>query len=211
LASAERTIEDRLREEYFDLLPDIRRVAEQLDAEIRCHLLQVSKGLDRHERLVIRSRIKDYESALQKLRGDREGATFLRDRPELYSLTSLNDLAGVRVLAFPRSRLNEIDLILRNAYGWGPDPFKEESAGLGFKYCGYHDASATVKAEYQIVSVLTGLFWDVEHSVMYKPHQRLGFVSEHLGMNQRTSEVFQALQAFEEEFEAALRKSQGTQ
>jgi ppGpp synthetase/RelA/SpoT-type nucleotidyltranferase len=129
LASAERTIEDRLREEYFDLLPDIRRVAEQLDAEIRCHLLQVSKGLDRHERLVIRSRIKDYESALQKLRGDREGATFLRDRPELYSLTSLNDLAGVRVLAFPRSRLNEIDLILRNVYGWGPDPFKEERQG----------------------------------------------------------------------------------
>jgi hypothetical protein len=29
----ERTPEDRLREEYFDLLPEIRRVAEHLEAE----------------------------------------------------------------------------------------------------------------------------------------------------------------------------------
>jgi len=211
LASTERTIEDRLREEYFDLLPDIRRVTEQLDAEIRYHLLPVSKGLDRHERLVITSRIKECESALQKLRGDREGATFDPDRAELYSLTSLKDLAGVRVLAFPRARLSEIDLILRKAYdGWEPDPFKEESAGLAFKYWGYRDSSARVKGEYQIVSVLTGLFWNVEHSVMYKPHAQLAFVSGHLGMKQRTSEVLQALHAFEEQFEVVLRKAQST-
>jgi hypothetical protein len=30
-----RTIEDRLRKEYFELLPDICRVAEQLEAEVR--------------------------------------------------------------------------------------------------------------------------------------------------------------------------------
>jgi ppGpp synthetase/RelA/SpoT-type nucleotidyltranferase len=210
LASAERTIEDRLREEYFDLLPDIRRVAEQLDAEIRFYLLPVSKGLDRHERLVITSRIKDCESALQKLRGDREGATFDPDRPEQYSLTSLNDLAGARVLAFPRARLSEIDSILRRVYGWDADPFKGDSAGLAFKYCGYCDASARVKGEYQIVSVLTGLFWNIEHSVMYKPHPQLAFVSGHLGMKQRTTEVLQALHAFEEQFEVVLRKAQST-
>jgi ppGpp synthetase/RelA/SpoT-type nucleotidyltranferase len=208
LASSERTIEDRLREEYFDLLPEIRRVAEQLDAEIRCHLLPISKGLHRHERLVITSRIKDCESALQKLRGPREGATFDRERPEQYSLTSLNDLAGVRVLAFPRARLSEIDLILRKANGWGADPFKGDGAGLAFKYCGYCDSGARVKGEYQIVSVLTGLFWNVEHSVMYKPHPQLAFVSDHREMRQRTAEVLQALQAFEEQFEAALRTAE---
>src|SRR5438876_9899157 len=35
LAEIDRTIEDRLREEYFVLLPEIRRVTEQLEAEAR--------------------------------------------------------------------------------------------------------------------------------------------------------------------------------
>jgi len=30
-----RTVDDKLREEYFDLLPKIRRVKEQLEAEVR--------------------------------------------------------------------------------------------------------------------------------------------------------------------------------
>lgn len=30
-----RTIEDRLREEYFQLVPDIRRVAENVETEVR--------------------------------------------------------------------------------------------------------------------------------------------------------------------------------
>jgi ppGpp synthetase/RelA/SpoT-type nucleotidyltranferase len=159
--------------------------------------------------LVITSRIKDCESALQKLRGDREGATFDPDRPEQYSLTSLKDLAGVRVLAFPRARLSEIDLVLRKAYGWDPDPFKD-SAALAFKYCGYCGASARVKGEYQILSVLTGLFWNVEHSVMYKPHPQLAFVSDHFGMKRQTAEVLRALHAFEEQFELVLREAQST-
>jgi hypothetical protein len=32
---ADRTIEDRLREEYFELLPEIGRVRQQLESEIR--------------------------------------------------------------------------------------------------------------------------------------------------------------------------------
>ena len=84
-----------MREEYFDLLPDIRRVGQQLEAEIRYHLLPVTKGLNKYERVVVTSRVKDCESALQKLPGKQEGATFDHDRPERYSLASLNDLAGV--------------------------------------------------------------------------------------------------------------------
>jgi len=106
----ERTIEDRLREEYFELLPDIRRVAEHLEAEVKYYLLPISRQLDMFERLVVTSRIKECESALEALRRRQEGATFDRDRPELYTLSSLNDLAGVRVLAFPRTRLARLTL-----------------------------------------------------------------------------------------------------
>ena len=133
LANAERTIEDRMHEEYFDLLPEIRRVGQHLEAEIRYHL-PVSKRLNKYERQVITSRVKDCESALQKPRGKQEGATFDHDHPERYSLASLNDLAGVRVLAFPSQRLTEIDRVLRKIFRWKPDPVIEAGEMLAFKY-----------------------------------------------------------------------------
>ena len=101
----QRTIEDRLREEYSLLLPDIRRVTEQLEVEVKYCVLPILRTLNKYEHLVVKSRIKECESAIDSLRrrrGRQESATFDRDRPTLYTLTELNDLAGVRVLAFPR-------------------------------------------------------------------------------------------------------------
>ena len=46
MAEAERTGEDRLREECFTLLPEIRRVADRLEAETRYHMLPISVGMD---------------------------------------------------------------------------------------------------------------------------------------------------------------------
>jgi hypothetical protein len=205
LARAKRTVEDRLREEYFGLLPDIRRVVAQLDAEVRYHLLPISNTLRIYERLVITSRIKDCESAIRKLRGDREG----RPWTEQHTLTSLNDLAGVRVLAFPSKRITEIDGLLREVFAhWHPDPFKDHVPGLAFKYFGNCDASSKVKGEYQILSMLTGHFWEIEHSAMCKPDPKLRGVARHLGMAQRRTEVLQALNAFEEQFEALLANAQ---
>jgi len=45
----ERTVEDRLREEHFDLLPDVRRVVEELESEVRHFLLPIYLKLDRFE------------------------------------------------------------------------------------------------------------------------------------------------------------------
>ena len=85
--TAGRTVEDRLREEYFDLLPDARRVREELEAEVRHALLPISSRLDKYERrLVVTSRIKDCESALEALRRRQEGATFDPDRVQSYTL-----------------------------------------------------------------------------------------------------------------------------
>ncbi len=169
----ERTIEDRFREEYFDLLPEIRRVAEHLEAEVRYRVLPVSDRLDRFEKLVVSSRVKDCESAVDSLRrrGHRqEGATFDRDRAGEYTLSSLKDLAGVRVLAFPSRRRAEIDAALRAVFpSWTSDPFDEVGGKLAFKYWGYCPPSRIIRGEYQILSVLTGLFWEIEHSAIYKP------------------------------------------
>ena len=112
----ERTVEDRLREEYFTLLPDARRVVEELEAVARHCLLPVFGRLDKYERIAVTSRIKDCESAVDALRRRQESATFDPGRAESYTLTALNDLAGVRVLAFPRSRLIEADHDLREHF-----------------------------------------------------------------------------------------------
>ena len=208
MAEAERTVEDRLREEYFTLLPEINRVADRLEAEIRYHMLPISGWLHMIERLVVKCRVKSCESALDKLRRRQEGRAFQRRRPEIYTLTSLNDLAGVRVLAFPRSRLAEVDDLLREEFrAWTSDPVEDDGEVQAFKYYGYcRQASDKVKGEYQVVSMLTGLFWEVEHSAIYKPDARLGQIALSLGMRQRTREVVKALRAFEEQFEALARQ-----
>jgi ppGpp synthetase/RelA/SpoT-type nucleotidyltranferase len=152
---AERTIEDRLREEYFALLPEIRLVVEQLETEIRHRLLPILQALNPYERLLVTSRVKECESAVDAVRRRQEGATFDREQPERYTLTNLNDLAGVRVLVFPRSRISDIDGVLRERFSsWTSDPvpgFDDEDAPIALKYYGYCDASSRVRGEYQIV------------------------------------------------------------
>ncbi|MBV8897508.1 MAG: hypothetical protein JO051_13430, partial [Acidobacteriaceae bacterium] len=122
-----RTIEDRLREEYFQLLPEVRRVAEYLEAVTRYQLRSLSRELDSFEQVIIKSRIKDCESAVGSLRRRQEGAIFYPDRAKTYSLTNLRDLAGVRVLGFPSRRLKQIDAALQNRFkSWTADPVLEE-------------------------------------------------------------------------------------
>lgn len=203
-----RTIEDRLRQEYFELLPEIRRVAEHLEAEVRYRVLPIFHRLNRYERLLVTSRVKECESALDALRRRQEGGRFDRERPAQYSLTDLNDLAGVRVLAFPGSRVPEIDRELRERFpSWTPDPILESGLPLAFKYFGHCRASASIRGELQIVPMLVGLFWEVEHAAAYKPAPELKGTAGFWKMRQRRAEVYRALRAFDEEFAAQVRKA----
>lgn len=206
----ERTVEDRLREEYFVFLPDLRRLVEELETEVRYCLLPLSSELASHERLEVVSRIKDCDSALGALRRRQEGATFDPDRADSYTLIALNDLAGVRVLAFPRSRWIQADNSLRIRFSsWIPDPVpasNETPEPLAFKYYGYCSRSAKLRAELQIVPMLIGLFWQVEHSTIYKPSPQLKGVGAALSMRERTSNVLKALNAFEAELERLVRR-----
>ena len=69
---------------------------------------------------------------------------------------------------------------------------------LGYGKC---DASDRVEAEYQIVSMLKGLFWEVEHAAIYKPDPQLRGLDKNRGMRERTRDVTKALKEFEEYFE----------
>lgn len=204
-----RTVEDRLREEYFALLPEIRRAAECIEAVARYHLLEISRDLRTFEQVIVRSRVKECESAVEALRRRQEGAIFDPDNAEDYTLKNLKDLAGVWVLAFPHQRLKEIDAALQEPFQrWTPDPvLNEEGERLALKYWGYCPASQIITGEYQIVPMLTGLFWEVEHSTVYKPSPELRGITRSLEMREPIADVLKALQRFEETFEILVQQA----
>ena len=121
----------------------------------------------------------------------------------------MKDLAGVRVLAFPQSRLGEINETLRAVFqSWTPDPVKSDKGEiLAFKYSGLCSTNNKVRGEYQIVSMLIGLFWEVEHAAIYKSTPRLRGVVRSLEMQERSQEVLKALSAFEREFERLVQSN----
>jgi hypothetical protein len=87
----ERTIDDQLREEYFGLLPEMVRTAEQLKTQIQYSLLPITRELKSHESIVVKSRVKECTSAIEALRrryAD-QGGVFDPDHPENYTLRSL--------------------------------------------------------------------------------------------------------------------------
>jgi ppGpp synthetase/RelA/SpoT-type nucleotidyltranferase len=194
----ERPIVNLLREEYFDLLPDIRRVVWQLETEIRYLTLPILHSLKRHEQLVVKSRIKECESAVKTLR-KQEGRFFDPEKPGGYSLLDLPDLAGVRVLVFPNSKLVEVDNALHEHFReWTYKPVKDGNTVLAPKYYGFCDeVSSKVRGEYQIVPMLIGLFWDVEHSAMYKSRGAANSGE----MKKYRADVYDALFRFEEGIE----------
>jgi hypothetical protein len=179
----------------------------------------MARHLKSHENLVVRARVKDCTSAINKLRQynpidplaiRNPGAVFDRDHPEIYTLLTLRDLVGIRVLAFPSGIAREADKLLRQEFpDWESDPIKDANGErLAFKYNGKYSESEVLQCEYQVVSTLIGLFWDVEHAAIYKqsPNPKgLGFV-----MQEQTSAVNKALREFEDEFERRLQISETT-
>jgi ppGpp synthetase/RelA/SpoT-type nucleotidyltranferase len=203
---AERTAEDHLRDEYFTLLPRIRETAEELEAEVRYLLVPFLRGRQSYERIAVKSRIKECESAIASLRRRQETGKFLAPGSGCLSLRSLNDLAGVRILAFPRHRILEIDNAIRARFGdWVADPVPAvpgTERSLALKYRGYCNAYCSVRAEVQLMSMLVGLFWEVEHAALYKPGAKLRGMELSLRMRERNAEVIRALSAFESDFES---------
>jgi ppGpp synthetase/RelA/SpoT-type nucleotidyltranferase len=202
-----RKVQDYLREEYSILLPEVWRATDELETRVRHLLLPVRKGLARHEQVVVRSRVKECESAIEALRRRAEPSKLEpANCAPSPSLTTLNDLAGVRILAFPKCRVVEVDALLRCSFPhWTPDPvppIRGCANSLALKYHGYLDSRCLIRAEIQLMSMLVGMFWEVEHAALYKPGEELRGVEISVKMQSRYVDVIRALHSFEAEFES---------
>ncbi len=209
----ERPIEDRLREEYLTLLPEIRLVADELETQGNHCLLPIKRKLRAYEQVVVGSRIKECESAIDALQRRQQWKTFDPNRASEYSLTQLKDLAGVQVLVFPRSRLGEVNKALLQRFpNWESDritltdPEDKTKRVLAEKYQGFCQASRRVCGEYQIVPMLLGLFWRVEHDVIYKPSPELRGIEPATEMKERIFAVYAALERFETAFDTMVQE-----
>jgi len=205
-----RLVEDHLRAEYVALLPAMQQALLALETEVRYVLLPLTLGLDRYERVLVRARLKDCESAVDALRRRQEGGIFDTDRRDQYTLTSLPDLVGIRVLTFPQRRLEDAHNAIRSLArltAWTADHISSEpleGTSIALKYHGHWTAGDLFHAEIQIVSLLIGLFWEVEHSAIYKPTPNLRGVAKSIAMRNRTAAVLAALRDFEEEFDRQI-------
>src|SRR5436305_569209 len=90
----------------------MQRILTQIETEVRYALLPLTLPLDRYERVLVRGRLKESESAVDSLRRRQEGGTFVPEAPERYTLTSLPDLVGIRVLTFPRRHFEAVRRLL---------------------------------------------------------------------------------------------------
>ena len=79
-----------------------------------------------------------------------------------------------------------------------------------YKYYGHRRASGRVWGEFQVVPMLSALFWEVEHAAIYKPSPKLKGVARSLEMQERTTDVLKAFRAFEDEFENLIRRDRRT-
>lgn len=203
-----RLVEDLLRAEYVALLPSMQRILAQVETEVRYALLPLTLPLDRYERVLVRGRLKESESAVDSLRRRQEGGTFDPEAPERYSLTTLPDLVGIRILTFPHRHFENVRRVLSPMTdAWAPDHLDGVNlpgAPVALKYAGLRNPTDVVKIEIQIVSLLVGLFWEVEHAAIYKPSPRLRGVEKSPAMQSKTAAVLSALRDFEEEFDRQI-------
>jgi hypothetical protein len=99
--------------------------------------------------------------------------------------------------------LNDVDGVLRVHFSnWAEKPVKDGKGSiLAPKYYGLcPHVSSKVRGEYQIVPMLLGLFWEVEHPAMYK----FRAVANSKEMRDRRANVEAALANFEEGVERFL-------
>jgi len=205
-----RQVEDRLRAEYVDLVPAMQRTLTALMTEVNHILLPAILRLDQYEQILVKGRVKNSESAVDSLRRRQRLARFDIARAESYSLTTLPDLVGIRVLAFPQRRLQDVRRILEaepRLSNWASDHISNPDSTeppIAFKYQGLWNSSDSFRSELQVVSFLVGLFWEIEHSAIYKPTPRLQGITSSVSMKDKNDAVLTALQQFEQEFDRQI-------
>ena len=101
--------------------------------------------------------------------------------------------------------------MIRDKYSeWTSDPVRTGTPPRfrAWKYHGFCSTGSRVRAEVQVLPMLTGLFWQVEHGAFYKPRDPIlrGAASKPV-IRERTDRVYDAFDELEDVLERELRRN----
>lgn len=197
-------IENDLRNEYIQLKPSLLKIHRLLEAQIGWYLKDLIYTLENYQRIEVKYRIKDCESAIASLKSKQQ---FGFDEERKYTLRNLKDLVGARILVFPSTLITEVNKeILSKFPSWNTD-HDSHGGTIVWKYDG-HLENQIVRSEIQIVSMLTGLFWEVEHFTLYKPHSAYRGIKKDPKMMRLYEEALNKLSEYETAFENYLNTTE---
>jgi len=209
----QKDIEAKLLREYFDNRPVYEKIINIAKPQIEYRLIDVRINKKSWERIDVIARVKEFASALNKLKRQREG----RILEETDSFSTLNDMAALKIKVFPNKYLQSVDNTINSLYHYleadhQPSKIIDENnydlierlkyvAKLEPKY------GIDIGFEIQIVPFLLDAFIDVEHDIIYKPGEGLPskeIIERHMKVPKDIA--IRSLISFAKEFSEILEK-----
>lgn len=205
-------LESNIRKSYHELLPVLKKIESLLVSKVQWYLRSEKFNLKEYERISVESRIKSCDSSLEKLvkkypAPGQEGSNIRRyiNTSNDFSLDKLSDLVGIRILVFPSSKILRIQKIISREFSWKLDP---EFFAFGSQFQGRLRGCKKIGCEIQIIPMLIGKFWDVEHFVRYKPHPSYRFrIKNDTEINDLSKDIYELLENFQVRFCDLLKKT----
>ncbi len=206
-------IEAKLLREYFDNRPIYGKIINIVKPQIEYNLIKIRFEKKPWERIDVIARVKEFASALDKLKRQREG----RVLEPTDSFSSLNDMAALKIKVFPNAYLASVDEIINGLFnGLEPDHQPSEKTGeKNYEFVERLKYAAELPPEYgigtkfeiQIVPFLLDAFMDLEHDIIFKPGEGLPFkeIIERYMKHPRAAAIA-SLISFAKEFSENLEK-----
>jgi ppGpp synthetase/RelA/SpoT-type nucleotidyltranferase len=172
-------IEYRLLSEYSKSYPTYKKIRDKAEAIIKYNLIDSLYKKKNWERIEVISRIKEVESAINKLKRKREGRTL----EESDTLATLTDMVGLKIRVFPNDYLEPIGTIIKNAFPiieedhepqqeYGIDEKDYYADVIRLKYIASFKNN-NINFEIQIVPFILDAFYEIDHDIIYKPDTKL--------------------------------------
>jgi len=209
----QKDIEAKLLREYFDNRPVYEKIINIARPQIEYNIIDLRIQKKPWERIDVIARVKEFSSALDKLKRQREG----RILEETDSFSTLNDMAALKIRVFPNMYLQVVDDKINTLFHDLIPDHKPPGITSGQNYdlierLKYRaklqsEYSIDFRFEIQIVPFLLDAFIDVEHDIIYKPGE--GLPSKEmieLHMKHPKAAAIAALISFSKEFSEILEK-----
>jgi len=206
-------IEAKLLREYFDNCQIYEKIINIVKPQIEYKLIKLRFEKKPWERIDVIARVKEFASALDKLKRQREG----RILEPTDSLRSLNDMAALKIRVFPNIHLVSVDEIINGLFdNLEPDhQFSEKTGEKNYEFIERLkytaelplEYSINIKFEIQIVPYLLDAFMDLEHDIIFKAGE--GLPSKKIierYMKHPRSAAIASLISFAKEFSENLEK-----